>query len=419
MTSKKTFEYRIYPNRNQQVKLINTLNLCRKLYNACLFQRKIAYQSHGITITRYDQNKQLIEVKNTFPEYKSVHSQVLQSVPDRLNKSFNNFFRRIKTGEKPGYPRFKSRWRYNSFTYTQGGFKLLFDVHNPSMKYNRLRLSKIGDIKISFHRPLPKNSKIKQITIKRDKCDDWYACLHIEIENNPNKVKFESINKGNCIGVDVGITDIVAFSSGELISNPKFLKNIEYRTKKKQRRMSKKKKGSGKRNKARIKWARSKRKLHRQREDYHHKLSRMLVNRYQLIAFEDLNIKSMVVDNELAKQIHDSAWGSLIRKTIYKAVEAGKYVVLVNPSYTSQECSQCGGYLSIELSDRHINCSRCNNSMNRDINAANNILNRAYHELGLDKADVKPTDITATALNMLNKSMKDVSRMNELGSPGF
>jgi len=275
---KKAYKFRIKPTRNQKVVLFTWLGQCRRLYNACLEQRRIAYREYGISLSAYDQIKELVIVKKGIPDYKEVHSQVLQDVVRKADKSFQNFFRRVKKGEKPGYPRYKSRYRFNSFSFPQSGFLL---------KNDRLTMSKLGNFKIIAHREIPKNAQIKTLTIKRDNCGDWWATFSVDIGNAPAKKPIEKV-----VGIDVGISKLAILSSNQYFENKKYIKAQEKKIKRLDRRLSRKMKGSKNRNKVRLRRARSYRKLQNQRNDYIHKISRYLVENFDMIAFEDLRIKT-------------------------------------------------------------------------------------------------------------------------------
>ncbi len=347
----RTYKFRIYPNESQKEKLESTLGTCRHLYNTALEQRKTAYKRCQISLNYYDQAKELKDL-----EIKHIHSQVLQDVLKRADKAFQNFFRRIKQGEeKPGYPRYKGYNRYNSFTYPQSGF---------SLDKNKLKLSKIGTIKVKLHRQM--QGTIKTCTIIRE-LNNWYVCLICEVEH----ISLLKTNKA--VGVDMGLEKFASLSNGEHIPNPRYLRKSESKLKYEQRKLSRKKKGSNSRKKQREKVAKLHKKIYNQRNDFLHKESRKLVNTYDLIVFEDLKIKNMVKNSRLSKSISDASWGKFIDLTTYKAESAGREVRLVNPRNTSQKCSSCGQTVKKSLSVRTHKCT-CGLTLDRDTNAAINIL---------------------------------------------
>ncbi|MFX1485965.1 MAG: RNA-guided endonuclease InsQ/TnpB family protein [Promethearchaeota archaeon] len=362
----RTYKYRLYPTKQQETLLTQWLNTCRALYNNSLAERRQAWKTSKRTVTYTEQANQLKTAKKTNPHLRKVHSQVLQDILRRLDKTFKNFFKRIKMGEKAGYPRFKGKNRYDSFTYPQSGFAL---------KKKKLTLSKIGKVNIRHHRPIPSEGNIKTCTIRRD-IDHWYACFSVELpEVKPSTTPF--LREVRQIGVDVGLKNLLALSSGEIVENPRWFRRTEKKLAKEQRSLSRKEKRSNNREKQRIKVGQLHRKVRNRRNDFHHKISRELVNTYDLIVFENLTIKNMVKNPHLAKSIADAGWGQLIRFTQYKAEEAGTRVECVNPRGTTQICSRCGSVVSKTLAVRVHECPYCELTLDRDVNSAINILNRS------------------------------------------
>lgn len=361
----KTYQFRIYPTKNQTVKLISTLNTCRYLYNNSLAELKHQaeinrlYQDFCVFpwgkpewINYYDQAANL--TKNKTEYQKQVYSQILQNVLKRVERSFKNFFRGA------GYPRFQGRNRYDSFTYPQKGFEFTDE--------GKLKLSKIGEIRIFQHREI--EGTIKTCTVKRD-VDHWYVSFSVETIPQPSLEP-----TGQSTGIDVGLKSLVTLSNGEQVGPPQFLRQSEGKLVKSQRQLSRKKKGSSNRNKQRIKVARIHRTIGNQRKDFAHKLSKTLVDTYDTIVFEKLQIQNMVKNHHLAKSISDAGWGQLIEYTKFKAEYAGRVVEQVDPRNTSKECSICGHIQTMPLSQRTYDCPKCGNIMDRDHNAAINILNK-------------------------------------------
>ena len=356
----KTYKYRIYPTKNQIEKLNWTLETCRILYNSCLVDRNRHYEETNKGLLCIDQQKILVQDKKNIEYLKSIHSQVLQDVLFRVEKAYINFFRRVKEKKgKAGFPRFKNQGRYDSITYSQSGFEIDKD--------GKLKLSKIGNIKIKLHRNI--DGTIKTCNIKKE-IDKWYVCFTVEytpeIKPIPNKQ----------IGIDVGIKSFAVLSDGKIIDNPKYLIKSEKLLIKKQRQLSNKKKGSNNRNKSRLKVARLYKYIANQRKDFQHKLSRNIVDNYGYIAVEDLQIKNMIKNNNISKSIYDAAWGQFISFLNYKAEEAGCYLEKVNPRNTSKECSVCGYiYKDMDLSVCNWICPQCHTEHDRDVNASINIKN--------------------------------------------
>jgi putative transposase len=352
----KSFKFRLNPTKKQARIFKETLDECRWLYNHLLEQRKLSHEELDLSLSKYQQLMFLPELKIDRPSLMTVHSQVLQETVARLDKAFQNFFRRCKSGEKPGFPRFRGFDRYNSFCYSQSGF---------SLDEKELKLSKIGNIRIIQHRPI--QGKIKTCTIRRE-AEKWYACFSCEIEAEA------SSNIEKSIGVDLGIENFATLSDGQQIENPRFFKSAEKELAKVQRKLSKCEKGSPERRKQKKIVSKVHERIKNKRTDFCHKISRRLVNEYQYICVEDLSISKMMQDSYLAKSIADVSWNQFTQFLTYKAEEAGRKLGVVNPAYTSQTCSQCGNREVKKLSERKHCCLICGYVDHRDINAAKNIL---------------------------------------------
>jgi putative transposase len=351
---RKTYQYRLYPNKEQTFKLLNQFEECRWLYNHLLNQRKDSWENNQTSIYAYDQQKYVIGLKKERQSLKTVHSQVLQDITIRIDLAFQAFFRRIKAkSTEAGYPRFKGKDRYDSITFKQSGFYL---------KDNKLKLSKVGNVKIELHRPI--KGQIKTLTIRKNNLNQWFACFSVDIEEC---VALPKTNK--IIGIDVGLSSFATYSDGTKIDNPRFLRNSEKELTALQSNYSKCK---NKKNKRRL--SKLHNKIANQRKDFCHKLSRNIINEYDTICIEDLAINKMVKSHQMAKSIYDAAWFQFAQFLIYKAEEADRKVVQVNPAYTSQDCSGCGYRVAKQLSDRIHNCPNCGLSMDRDVNASLNIL---------------------------------------------
>ncbi len=291
---------------------------------------------------------------------------------------------------KAGSPRFKSKDRYNSITYPQSGFRILDNGH--------VWLSKIGEIRMFLHRRI--SGDIKTLSIKRDPVGDWFVTLTVYAAHGQDNVnKIASIRDGelhHATGIDLGLKSLITTSEGMHIEPPRFMRKSESNLKRAQKNLSRKMKGSGNRTRARKKVAKIHRKIERQRDDFSHKLSNVLVKEHDLIVFEDLNIKGMVKNHHLAKSIGDASWNTLVQYTTYKAESAGAVVVLVDPRHTSRECSRCGNIKhDLKLSDRIYHCEVCDLTMDRDLNAAINIRNRGIAKVGRGTPEFTPVEIGA------------------------
>ncbi len=373
---RKTFKYRLYPSKQVASRLDWVLWKLRTLYNDALTERREAYRMRGVSISYYDQANQLPAIKEILPEYAEIGSHVLQDTLRRLDKAFSAFFRRVKRGEKAGYPRYQGRGRFDSFTYP--------DIAGWKLEGSTLTLSKIGNIRVKFHRPI--EGHIKTVTIKREG-EHWYVCFSCEVEQDITPVAIQSE-----VGIDVGLEKFATLSNGEQIANPRYFRLSADKLLAKQQQLSRCVRGSNRRAKVRKQVATPHRKVANQRHDFLHKQSRQLVNRYDAIYVEDLAISSMVrtpkpKQNEyseylpngaaaksgLNKSISDAGWEMLLQMLAYKAANTGKLALKVNPRHTSQVCSGCGAISKKELSERWHECA-CGVSLDRDHNAAINIL---------------------------------------------
>lgn len=367
-----TYKYRLYPTPAQRAVLQETLDVCCDVYNRILGERKSRWEQKREGMSLYDTMKMLPEWKREDSRLRAVYAQVLQEVCIRVDLAFKNFFRRCQSGEKPGYPQLKEKGHYKSFTYPQYGFKLQRGRRHPSY----LRLSKIGDIKITLHRYIEGN--VKTLTIKRDGLGNWWACFSCEANFEPLPPIY------NTVGIDFGLDHLAVLSTGEFISNPRYFRKDEKDLAKARHRMSKCEKGTSeyKRYKRRVQHIHKR--IVNRRRDFAHKLSKQLVDRFQVIAFENLSIRNMQAINHcgLNKSIADAAWGQIAQCIMYKAERVGRTAIAVDPRNTSQACSGCGEIVSKDLSVRVHSCPNCGLILDRDHNAALNILARGLAGLG-------------------------------------
>jgi putative transposase len=357
-TSMKAYKYRLYADKATTERLQWILDRCRELYNAALDERKSAYRIARKSIGYYEQKRDLVEIKESIcPEYQDIASHVLQDVILRVKRAYDHFFRRVKNGEQPGYPRFQGSNRYDSFTYPDGAGWKLDAKERPAGKKGmvrvKLHLSKIGTVKLHLHRDMA--GTIKTLTIKREG-EHWYACFSCEISKpEALPVVYEDV------GIDLGVAHFAALSTGEFLDHPRYFRKTEKKLKQLQAALSRKQCGSHRRKKAVQAVAAAHRKIRNQRRDFQHKASRKLVNRYQVIALEDLRVKNLT-----------------------RAPA---------PFKTSQRCSQChkeGPHK--DLDERVHRCVHCGVVLDRDINAAINILQAAYKQL---LVGTRPTRATA------------------------
>jgi putative transposase len=362
----KTFQYRLYPSKSQREGMQDTLETCRRFYNDLLAERKFAYEMEGRSVSKTDQFRRVKCLKDTSPYAEGIHSHILQVVVSDVGKSFDAFFRRVEAAPasgypKPGYPRFKGRFRFDSFGLKElgNGFKI---------DGRRLKISGIGRIAVRWHRPI--EGDIKTLRVVR-KADGWFASFACETQAHPLP------ETGKVVGVDVGLSALLTTSEGEKTKNPRWYRKAQRKLRVAGRAVSRRKKGGKNRRKAVVMLGRVHQRIQNSRKNFLNNVARELVNHYDAIALEDLRIPNMVQNRCLSKSILDAGWGYLVSQLTHKAEDAGRVVELVNAAYTSKTCSGCG-YLfeHLTLKDRWIDCG-CGLSLDRDHNAAINILKRS------------------------------------------
>jgi putative transposase len=359
------YQYRLYPFGEQAETLERWIDSCRKLYNVALEQRKLVRQA-GRRIGYPDQQKQLTQLRTALPEYEEVPVHVLQNALLRLDRAFENFFRRCqrrKAGKKvkPGFPRFKAQGGYRSLTCPDR-----YDY----LRDGDLNFPKLGLIRMEMHRPLPEGATVKTCTITK-KADGWCVSLSLDVPSIP-----KPFHGGEAVGIDVGLTNFLAFSNGDPPAEPpKLLRKSERRLKRAQRILSRRKKGSNRRAKQRERVARLHCRIAHQRNDFQWKLAADSARRFSLIAVEDLDIRGMVRNHSLAKSVSDAAWFALEEKLEQAVVKTGSRLVRVDARGTSKTCSACGWiWESMALHHRVFQCEKCGLVLDRDVNAASNIL---------------------------------------------
>ena len=367
----RVYRYRIYPTRAQDVALRETLYRLRDLYNAALQHRRDAYRKSGATVSAYDQMRELAGVREVRPEYASIHAHLLQDAITRLDRAYRAFFRRVKAGETPGFPRFKGRGRYRTFTFkdaaNHNGVRLLAGG-------KRVKLAGIGNVKVKLHRPV--EGRIKQASVSLDGDGHWYiafACVDVPTRPLPSL--------DTSVGIDVGITTFAALSDGTMVDNPRPYEMAQRSLATAQRRASRRKRGSKRRRKAVELLAKQSARVQRVRLDFHHKTAHAIVQRFGSIAVEDLNVKGLA-RMRLAKQVHDAGWAQFTTILASKAESAGREFYRVDPRGTSQECSGCQERVPKGLHVRVHACPHCGLVLDRDVNAAVNVQARGHRVRG-------------------------------------
>jgi putative transposase len=354
----RTLILRLRPNKTQIAQFEYILDYNCETYNAALQERIEAWELQRKSIGYYDQCKEISELRREDPQHRII-SVVIQRDPlDRLDKSYNDYFRRCKEGKKPGHPRFRSRSRYKSFAFGYGG--------NPlRIKLNKILIPNIGYIKFKTSQQLI--GKYKQATVKQVG-KNWIILLTCDIGEAPERQPVS-----NPIGIDLGVTKLITLSDGSFIENPKWESRHAQRVAKIQRKLARCKRRSKNRIKTKELLRRAYQKVTNTRRNFLHHTSKKLVSTYDFIAFEKLPINNMTRNRRFGKAIKDASWKQLILQITYKAEYAGKWAVPVDPRNTTKKCSQCGIEVKKEIGEHQHNCS-CGLSLDRDHNAAINIL---------------------------------------------
>jgi putative transposase len=364
---RRSYRYRLYPTRVQAAALHVQVDEACRLYNAALDERRSAWRLHGISLNYYDQANQLRAIRAA-GDCGVANFSACQDVLRRVEKTFQAFFRRRKAGsEQAGYPRFKPRQRYDSLCWPSWGDGCTL---RPT---GRLYLQGAGEIKVKWHRPLPADARINTVTVRRA-AGRWYVCFSVE-QADPEPLP-ESMAS---VGIDVGLTSFLVTNTGDEVGNPRHFRLAERALRRAQRKVARRQRRSRRRQKARQEVARLHAHIANQRRDFHHKTARVLVQRYGLLAVEDLNTKGLA-GSMLAKSVHDAGWSQFLRILLDKASNAGRLLIAVNPAGTTQACSACGALVPKTLAERWHDCHACGLSLGRDHNAARNILHRALIE---------------------------------------
>jgi putative transposase len=394
--------------------------LLRRHWNYCLGQRldwlrhtrcqidrcSIVSESIGEIpekVDYYTQASDLKQTKELFPEYKNIYADCQQQNLMRLDKAWKRWLTPDKSGKRGGRPRFKKQGDICSFTFPRvnclkGGAHLTGNI---------LKLSKIGEIKVVLHRPIPDGFTIKQATIVR-KADGWYVSLSLEDSRVPGPLPVDEVK--TAVGIDVGLEKFLATSNGQAVEIPQFYRKSQQQLARQQRQLARREKGSKNHQRQTNKVARLHLHVARQRKEFHYQVAHWLCSQYDLIAFENLNIKGLA-RTRLAKSILDAAWGSFLNILITVAVKRGKWAIGDDPRGTSIECSGCSGRVEKTLIDRVHDCPHCGLVIDRDWNSGINILNRVKRTLGLAFAGCGEYSATSPVRQQLS--------IVSLGSPHY
>jgi putative transposase len=381
----KTFEYRLFVNKQQYALLMQCLRASRMLYNEMLEITKQQYQEKGTFPTKYD----LIRIFAGRGE-EHVPASTVQMLADRLSKALKRFLARKELAMNVGFPRFKKGNQWHSIQLRQYGK----DVYLHEDKKHLIVPKKLGHfLKIKLHRPVAGTPKTVHLVLRAD--GHWYALL--VCETLPQTEHLASVCEHPDIGIDVGLKSFLADSEGKTVDNPRFYRTSQKTLRRKQRILSRREKGSHRRRKAAKHVAQTHLKITRQRRDFHFKVARYYTEQYRRIAVEDLAIGNMVKNHHLAKSIMDASWGAFLTILEAKAASAGHQVIRVNPRFTTQKCYKCGEIVQKSLSVRTHICPFCGYVADRDVNAAQNILLAGARPSGM-VSDGSPVELRSPSL---------------------
>lgn len=362
-----TYQYRLLPSKKQHQALVALLESQRQLYNAALEERIGAYR-RGVTRTYFDQTKALTQWRQEDPEAAAVPANLQRATLKRLDEAYNGFFSRVKRRKKAGLPRFRGKGWWDSF-----GFRRFSGI---SLRGARLRFKGIpGALKVHFHRPLPDDSHVRSCTFRRD-TKGWKVGFAVEVEAAIRR------NGERMVGIDLGVTNFVTLSDGQVIPSLRAARRAERSLRIAQRGLCRKQRGSRNRSKARVRVARCHAAIARRRTNHLHQASARLISHYDVIAVECLSMSGLL-RGPLARDVHDASWTKFISLLRYKAAKAGALLIEVNARNSSQDCSRCGVRVPKGLGERRHVCLDCGLSIDRDLNAALNILDRAGVRPGL------------------------------------
>ena len=411
------YRFRAYPDRTGvTAEAERHIDIHRQAYNHTRYEYNVLDTDKDNIGSVYQHQKRLTEWKNEWPVFSEVHSKALQKTVERFYDNLSNLSEKKQNGHKVGWLKWKSPREYQSVTYSQSGFEL----KNTSGRTATLWLSKIGDIPVRYHRPIPDNAIIKEVTLKKETTGEWYVTFGLEVEDTalPEKPDVDDLDAEDCVGIDLGIQNYIYTSDGDSVDWLDLTDEYE-RLRREQRSLSRKEHESNNWEKQRQEVATVKRRIKRKVEDFQHKLTTWLVTTYDAVFVEDLNVSGMLQQRGNARNKQDAAWRGFIEMLEYKGDLYGTYVVQVNPAGTTKECAECGVETDKPLWVREHSCPSCGFEADRDANASYNVLSRGLQELGLGQAESTPVETAAAVETDGGRSSSvPASRVVETGSLG-
>ena len=404
--------YPAYPTQQVAERLEYHIDVHRQAYNYTRYEyTHVDTDNIG---SAYKHHDRLTDWKDKFPVFKEVHSKALQRTVARFYQNLSNLSKQKENGHKVGMLKWKSPREFQSMTYSQSGFEL----KNTSGRHATLWLSKIGDIRIRYHREIPDKASIKEVTVKKETTGDWFVSFGLETDDAdlPEIPDVDSLDASNSVGIDLGILNYLHTSDGKTVDWLDLEDEYE-RLRREQRKLSRKEQSSNNYEKQRKQVAKVKRQIRRKVLDYQHKLTTWLVREYDAVFVEDLNVKGMLEQSHNARNKQDAAWRQLITLLEYKADLYGCHVVQVEARGTTKECASCGVETAKPIWVREHSCPSCGFETDRDANAAMNVLQRGFSELGLGWPEDTPVE-TALPTDTPDFQRVSAKRVVETGSLG-
>ena len=380
-----THRYRAYPSWTDTTSECEThLNIARQLYNHIRYDYTNSPADNKPS--EYDQNNKLPKWKSRWGDFGELHSKVAQEVTSRFHQNLSNLYKKKQNGGKVGWLRHKPKGEYQSITYSQSGFEL--ENNNDRNGYYNLTLSKIGTIPIRYHREIPESATIKEVTLKKDPSGTWFVCFGLDINDSefPTKKPSSELDTGDIVGLDVGVENYIHTSDGLSVDWLDLTDEYD-RLDSAQRDLSRKQHGSNNWDKQRKVVAQRRLKINRKVLDFQHKLTAWLTKHYECVVVEDLTVQKMLGGSLNARNMQDCSWSRFVSMLEYKGELYGCRIVKVNPRGTTKECNECGVETEKPLWVREHSCPSCGFELDRDWNAALNVVQRGLDKVGVGDAE--------------------------------
>ena len=362
----------------------------------------------------YDQHKKFTDWKNRWPVFSNPSTHAAQQAISQIHRDIDTLDERRNNGYDVGRLKWQGAGEFRSVSYNQPR-RWNVNHNTGDDRFVRLRLEKVGWFRIRTERDVPPADAIDEITLKKQRTGKWYVSMVVNVGETPEKPSLDAVTPEDCIGVDLGITSYI-HTSENLSVEPLDLSDEYDRYAREQRKLARKEHESNNWEAQRQKVARAKRALKRKVLDYQHKLTTWLVEEYEVVAVEDLDVKPMLEDSQNARNKQDAAWSRFLRLLDYKADLHGTHVVQVEPEGTTKECASCGIETNKPLWVREHSCPACGHTEDRDLNAAKNILNRGLRQIGAGRSESTPMQTALPAFTPQREAV-DAKRVVEVGSP--